>query len=147
MKYESCTGMCYAWSDVVRIHDFGLNMKSASEFLHRLVKAHDQLCGNDQLAYALDVDEETETFVASFQRYGALDLFVGKTPLEAMNKLIDAALSYYESDEYRDNVAAKPGLGHDVCEHGEDKKLLDFAISFSGLNEQDQDILRKEVGI
>ena len=158
MKYESCTGRCYAYSDVLRIHTLGLDAAGAAEFLQRLVKIHEPSCGNDQIQFRLDADEFTRSvytgggdedlpdvrFVASFYRYGSLDLFAGDTPLEALNKLIDAALAYYETDEYRALAAARPGLGHGVCEHGDDKKLVEFAIAFSGLGDADKDVLRAQ---
>src|SRR5690349_3415123 len=100
MKYESCSGQCYEYSDVMRIRNLGLDAQGAAEFLKRLVAMHDPSCGNDQIAFRLDVSDEHDMFVASFQRYGSLDLFMDKTALGAMNKLIDAALGYYQSDEY-----------------------------------------------
>jgi hypothetical protein len=147
MKYESCAGGCYAWSDVMRIHTLGLDVQGAAAFLRRLLAIHDPACGNAALGYRLDHDEELGVFVASFERYGSLDLFAGRTPLEALDKLIDAALRYYQSDEYVDAVSAAPGAGHDVCEHGTDPKLVSFALTFSGLNDAEQDAVRAEIGL
>lgn len=144
MKYEGCTGQCYAYSDVMRIHTLGLDMEGAVAFLKRLVAMHAPSCGNPELAFRLDVDDDLGVFVASFQRYGSLDLFTGRTPLEAMNKLIDGALAYYETDEYKDAIAAKPGAGHGVCHHGTDDKLISFAITFSGLCPDEQELLRQQ---
>ena len=139
MKYESCSGQCYAYSDVMRIHTLGLDVESAVTFLKDLVAIHEPSCGNDKIGYRLDHDivGETDVFIASFEHYGSLDLFSGSTPLEAMQKLIKAALSYYASDEWQGS-----GLGHDVCHHGDNKKLISFAISFSGLDETEQENLR-----
>lgn len=149
MKYEPCTGQCYAYSDVMRIHTLGLDVKGAVAFLKRLVAIHEPSCGNENIEYRLDVDEfhvrgsgPCERFIASFYHYGSLDLFAGGTPLEALNKLIDAALEYYASDDYKSRV--DKGLGHSVCHHGDDKKLIEFAISFSGLAKQEQDMLREQ---
>jgi len=156
MKYEACTGRCYAYSDVMRIHTLGLTTANAAAFLERLVKVHEPSCGNSEIQFRLDADEflraeymggdyedvEHTRFVASFYHYGALDLFAADSPLDALNQMIDAALAYYASDDYRTDAAARPGLGHDVCEHGDDKKLLEFAISFSGLGTEEQANLR-----
>lgn len=144
MQYESCSGQCYAWSDVMRIRTLGLDAQGAAAFLKRLVAMHEPSCGNDKLAFRLDLDEEHEMFVASFQRYGALDLFMAKTALGAMDKMIDAALAYYQSEEYQALVTAQPGHGHGVCHHGDDKKLIEFAIAFSGLSQPEQDNLRAQ---
>jgi len=147
MKYESCNGQCYAWSDVMKIHTLGLDIQGAAVFLRRLLAIHEPSCGNANLAFRLDADEEHGLFVASFQRYGALDLFGGKTPLEALNKMIDAALIWFSSDEYRQLVGSRPGLSYAACKHGEDRKLIDFAISFSGLEPAQQDALRALLAI
>jgi hypothetical protein len=160
MRYEPCTGRCYAYSDVMRIHTLGLTTANAAAFLERLVKIHEPSCGNSEIQFRLDADEFTRIvhwqtdddedsdteqhtrFVASFYHYGSLDLFAADTPLEALNQMIDAALVYYESDQYQADLASRPGFGHDVCEHGDDKKLIEFAISFSGLGTEEQDNLR-----
>lgn len=138
MKYESCNGECYADIDVMTIRTLGLDAQGSAEFLKRLIAMHAPSCGNDQLAFRLDVSDEHDMFVTSFQRYGSLDLFMDKTAIGAMNKLIDAALKYYKSDEYKELVAAQPGLGHGVCHHGSDDKLIKFAIAFSGLPDSEQ---------
>lgn len=144
MKYESCSGQCYAHSDVMKIHNLELDEQGAVAFLTRLLEMHRPACGNPHLAFRLDNDEELNVFVASFERYGSLDLFGGRTAKEAMDKLIDAALAYYQTDEYKELVAAKPGHGHGVCHHGDDKKLVEFCITFSGLPQDKQDRLRVE---
>lgn len=144
MKYESCSGQCYADEEVMRIHNLGLDAQNAAEFLHRLLAIHEPSCGNDQIAFRLDVSDDHDMYVTSFQRYGSLDLFMDKTALGAMNQLIDAAQKYYKSEEYKTLVTAHPGYGHGVCHHGDDKKLIDFAISFSGLSATEQSILRSQ---
>jgi hypothetical protein len=144
MKYESCTGQCYSYSDVMKIHTLELDEAGAVTFLRRLVAMHHPSCGNPHLAFRLDHDEELEVFVASFERYGSLDLFADKTARGAMDKLIDAALAYYGSEEYAEKVAEQPGQGHDVCHHGDDKKLVNFAIEFSGLSPDKQEQLRSQ---
>jgi hypothetical protein len=105
---------------------------------------HGPSCGNPELAFRLDVDDVLGVYVASFYRYGSLDLFADKTALGAMNKLIDAAIDYYGSDEYKLFMARMPGAGHDVCHHGDDKKLVDFALRFSGLPVAEQRAVRSQ---
>lgn len=83
MKYESCSGQCYAYSDVMRIHTLGLDARGAAAFLKRLLAMHAPSCGNDSLQFRLDQDswipkdsasQATATrFVASFWHYGSLD--------------------------------------------------------------------------
>jgi hypothetical protein len=144
MAYESCSGSCYAYSDVMRIHNLGLDAEGAAAFLKRLLAMHAPSCGNGHLAFRLDVDDDLGVFVASFQRYGALDLFADKTPLGAMNKLIDGALAFYATNEYKLAIAALPGHGPAACQHGDDKKLVNFAIAFSGLSDAEQAELRAQ---
>lgn len=158
MAYESCSGQCYAYSDVMRIHTLGLDVRGAAAFLARLLDMHRPSCGNPNLQFRLDADEYTEydfdydvehprtRFVASFYRYGALDLYGGATAREAMDKLIDGALAWYASDEGREKLGSSPGAGREsVCHHGTDEKLVDFALAFSGLSEDDQRAVRKMV--
>lgn len=147
MKYESCFGQCYEWSDVMRIRTLDLDEEGAATFLKRLLAVHGPACGNSRLAFRLDHDEELDFFVASFERYGSLDLFADRTALGAMNKLIDGALKYYETNEYAAAVGAEPGVGRGACHHGDDEKLVDFAIAFSGLGAEEQASLRRRLQV
>ena len=144
MKYEPCSGRCYAWEDVINMEELGIDVKSASVLLDRIIKIHEPVCGNENLAYALDYDENLKIFVASFIHYGSLDLFADQKALGALSKLIDAALLYYNTEEYKTLTKEKPGKGHDVCEHGEDYDLRRFAMKFSGLSKEDQDKIIQE---
>lgn len=150
MKYESCNGECYAYSDVMRIHNLGLDTESAVSFLRRLVEIHKPSCGNANLQFRLDVDDELGVFVASFYHYGSLDLFCDKTPLNALNRMIDAVLAYYKSEVFKLDCGTDPNLfldyekQHNLCRHGDDKKLISFAITFSGLLDTEQDKLRSQ---
>jgi len=154
MQYESCTGQCYAYSDVMRIHTLGLDAQGAVTFLKRLLAMHERACGNASLQFRLDEDtwipkssasQTSQTrFIASFYHYGSLDLFGGETPLEAMNKLIDAVMAWYATDEGRKLVKRdSPWSFRDgVCEHGADDKLINFCLEFSGLSQKDQEAVR-----
>ncbi len=157
MKYESCSGQCYAPSDVMRIHTLGLDVEGAAVFLQRLLDMHRPACGNPQIEFRLDADEWQESFsdwapvekvrfVASFYRYRSLDLFGGDTAREAMDALIDGALAWYQSEEGRALLAADSPDDRDaVCHHGTDTKLVDFALAFSGLAPADQVAVRERV--
>ncbi len=148
MKYESCNGQCYADEDVMKIHSLGLDVEGAAAFLQRLLAMHEPSCGNPQISFSLDVDDGSEnqppTYIAAMQRYGALDLHVGRTALEALNKLIDGALAWYASVEYQVIVSEQPGAGHRVCHHGDDRALIEFAITRSGLSASEQQALRAQ---
>lgn len=158
MKYESCTGQCYAYSDVMRIHTLGLDVQGCVEFLKRLLAMHAPSCGNPNIQFRLDVDEfkrpehyevstamrvDDQRFVASFYRYGSLDLFADDTALGAMNKLIDGALTWYRSAEGRELLASAGVKDRGtICYHGTDEKLVNFALAFSGLNKHEQEIVK-----
>lgn len=135
MKYEPCSGQCYDHRDVLRISGLGGQVEEMAALLAKIVKIHEPACGNLHLAYGLDLDEETNTFVASFQHYGAIELFVAPNAFKALNDLADVALAYYATDAYAEAVKAQPGVGHDVCEHGNDQDLRHFALQYSGLPE------------
>ena len=148
MKYESCNGQCYSHDDVVQIHDLGLDAVGAAEFLRRLLAMHEPSCGNPNISFSLDVEDnlsdQRSLYVAAMQRYGALDLHVDVTPLGAMNKLIDGALAWYGSVEYQVIASQAPGAGRAVCLHGEETALVEFAIARSGLPPQEQQALRAQ---
>ena len=95
--YEFCNGQCYSHDDVVQIHDLGLDAVGAAEFLRRLLAMHEPSYGNPNISFSLDVEDGLEgrpaTYVAAIMRYGALDLHVGSTALEALDKLIDGGAS------------------------------------------------------
>lgn len=145
MKYESCNGQCYADEDVMKIHSLGLDVEGAATFLRRLLAMHEPSCGNPQISFSLDVDDDSGTYVAAMHRYGALDLYVGHTALEALDKLIDGALAWYASVEYQVLVSERPGAGHGVCHHGDDRRLIEFAITRSGLSDSEQQVLRSRL--
>lgn len=156
MAYESCSGQCYAYSDVMRIHVLGLDVEGAAAFLRRLLAMHAPSCGNPNLQFRLDEDTwipgdsasraSRTRFVASFWRYGALDLHAGDTPLEAMSALIDGVMAWYASDEGKARLAAAGTLDRaGVCHHGTDDKLVDFALRFSGLSDAEQVAVRAQL--
>ena len=138
MKYEPCNGKCYEYDDVLKLKGLNLDVAGTAELLKRVIEIHEQGCGNAELGYMMDYDDDAGMFLTSFWHYGVLDNFLDITPLGALNKMIDAALAYYKTEEYAELVAAKPGLGHDVCEHGEDHDLRKFAVRHSGLDEEGQ---------
>lgn len=167
MKYESCHGECYAHSDVMKIHNLGLDEQGAAAFLRRLLQIHGPACGNANLGFRLDVDDKLGVFVASFERFGSLDLFADSTPKGALDQLIDAALAYYQTDEYktklremraaepcpkfrtaedyRDHLPCARCEPHSVCRHGDDYKLVEFALAHSGLDVGAQERLRAQL--
>lgn len=145
MKYEPCNGDCYAECAVVDLRSMKLAKNEAVDFFRKLLAVHLPACGNSQLMFRVDVDDEYNMFVATFEHYGVTDMFMSDSSKGAMTKLINAVLAYYETDEYKALVAANPGLGHDVCHYGEDSKLIDFALKFSGLSEIEQAELREEL--
>ena len=133
MKYEPCTGRCYAPSDVVRMDSFGADVEKMAMLLDKLMKIHEPACGNEHLGYGLDLCEETGLYIATFQHYGALEIFTSDKIFDALVKLADAAISFYESDAGQNLLQTRPGLGHDVCEHGKEYDLRHFALRYSGL--------------
>lgn len=145
MKYEPCNGDCYAECAVVDLHSMKLSKNETADFFRRLLAVHLPACGNSNLMFRVDMSDEYNMFVATFEHYGQTDMFMSDSCKGAMNKLIDAVLVYYNSPAYSVDTAKDPGLGHDVCHYGEDSKLIDFALKFSGLTEAEQNELRVEL--
>lgn len=120
-------------------------------FLKRLIAMHAPSCGNGNLQFRLDVDEfqrdgtQDQRFVASFYRYGALDLFGGSTALEAMDLLIDGVLTWYNTEEGKRLIKQDSPVSNDICHHGTDDKLIAFALQFSGLSKDDQAAVRERL--
>lgn len=148
MKHESCRGDCYDHSDVMRIHTLGLDTAGATVLLRRLLEVHSQSCGDPAIEFRLDADDELGIFVSSMTRHGAVDMFAANTPLAALDRMIDAALAYFESEEYREIRREHPlPPRHAACDHGTDAKLARFAIAYSGLNDVEQADLERKLGL
>lgn len=137
MRYEPCNGRCYAPDEVLELKELSLSMAEAAILLDRILAIHEPACGNENLAYGMDYDEDTEVFVASFIHFVSLDLFVSRDGIACINKLIDGALDWYTSEEGKAKLDRYPG-NHEACEHGDDHDLRRFALRFSGLDEAAQ---------
>jgi hypothetical protein len=144
MKYEPCSGRCYAPDEVIKLSNYNLSVVDAAILLERIIKIHEPACGNENLSYGMDYDEETKVFISSFQHFGMLDIFSATDGVSALNKLIDAALEFFDSEQGKELLRTNPGKGHDVCEHGEANDLRKFSLKFSGLNEEMETLLAKE---
>ena len=85
MKYESCSGQCYADEDVMRIHDLGLDAVGAATFLRRLLAMHEPSCGDPNISFSLDVEDGLEgqpaTYVAAMLRVMARSISTSGPPL------------------------------------------------------------------
>jgi hypothetical protein len=133
MKYEPCNGECYVGPDVINLSFLAGNLVELKKITTKLIKAHEPLCGDVNLAYAIDYDEINKLFIGTFLHYGKLELFSGKDILYVLNQLCDAAITHFSSPEGRIELQSSSALGHDVCEHGKDEDLLRFMIKYSGI--------------
>ncbi len=136
MQYEPCLGACYSpnqefFNSINNIYKHDRDYFDS--MMIKLLSIHDQVCGNESLAYMIDYDTEHTLYIASFLHYGQLDLFAGPTVFGALEQLIHAALEYYQTDDYRDLVMEYPGKGHEVCDHAEGDNLEKFIRECSNI--------------
>lgn len=117
---------------------FGAQVSQMVGLLRKVVAIHEPACGNEKLAYGLDLCEDSGLFIGSFLHFGTVDLVTGSTAFETLNRLCDAVLAYFETEDFALNIRTYPGEGHDVCEHGKLPDLVTFALNHSGLSEEKQ---------
>ena len=156
MQYEPCNGQCYAWddddddtstssggggggsdddddrdSDILPLRALRNDPVRLKRVMDKLVAMHQELCGNKNLRYGIDLDEDNHIFIGSFWHYGKLELFTDKNHIALIEKMADFVLPFYQSEAYHEESKHDKGLGHEVCEHGEDDNLLRFIIRSS----------------
>jgi hypothetical protein len=134
MKYEPCNGECYVPDDVINLSFLAENLIELKKITAKLIKAHEPLCGDENLAYAIDFDDVNKLFIGTFLHYRKLELFCGKDMLSVLNQLCDGAIAHFASPEGLRELKSAAALGHDVCEHGKDEDLLHFMIKHSGIS-------------
>lgn len=128
MQYEPCNGDCYAHGQeffklMKSLLDDEAKFKTLTE---KLVKIHEPLCGNVNLRYAMDLDENTGVYIGTFTHYGRLELFSNKDPIKLMDEMADNILKHFKSDRWQEELEMEKGLGHSVCHYGEDEDLRKF---------------------
>lgn len=133
MQYEPCNGDCYAWDDVLPLVDVEGDIKHLKELMDKFILAHNPLCGNINLRYGIDFDEQSRLFIGSFWHYGKLELFTNSNSLVLVEQLLDYAIAHYKTDIGKAELATDSGLGHRVCHYDEDKDLRRFIVKASGI--------------
>ncbi len=132
MHYEPCQGLCYSWEDVVDVSELASDPERYARLKASMIQIHEPSCGDDQIRYAIDLDEDNALFVASFMHYGKLELLSGKNLVDLLEEFCVMVTAYWESDVGVLELEAGNGVGHDVCEHGKDHQLDAFMDKFSG---------------
>ena len=118
MKYEPCNGQCYAHDDVLKAADIGCSPDEYRKVLDGLVAIHERACGNADVWYALDHDDTTGVFVASFGHPEGLELFAGRDPRDVLGRLVDAV-----------RTTCLPPADHTVCHHGTADRVRAFSYA------------------
>ncbi len=147
MQYEPCNGDCYAYDpsddtdspddtkddDQLPLGPLRFDKPRLKAIIDKLVAMHQPLCGNVNLRYGIDLDEENKLFIGSFWHYGKLELFTGKELYILVEQMADYILAFYKTEAYAEESKNDKGLGHDVCHYGEDQDLRRFMIRVSGI--------------
>ena len=137
MQYEPCNGLCYAPSHSAddenfesfnAMHELKNDKPRLAKLLADLTKVHDPLCGNENLRIAIDKDDIAEIYVGSFIHYGKLEMVLGDNLLATLEALFKLILQMYDTKDFKADIAADSGLGHEVCEHGQDAALKVFVL-------------------
>lgn len=131
MQYEPCSGQCYTDRDVLRFTK--QNPEEVQELMDLLVQIHEPACGNANVRYAIDLDEELGIFTAVFFHYGKMEVFASKTLGGVIRLLAQHALFFYTTPAWWTEKLQGGVHGHDVCHHGKDQDLRVFMIKHSGL--------------
>ena len=142
MQYEPCNGDCYAWDgdddndsgsdsdgdDTLPLGPLRSDPVRLKRIMDKLVAMHQELCGNVNLRYGIDLDEENKLYIGSFWHYGKLELFTHKNLYVLVEIMADYVLAFYQTDAYKEESKHDKGLGHDVCHYGEDDDLRRFIV-------------------
>jgi hypothetical protein len=147
MQYEPCNGDCYAWDrdddrddtpepppkdkDILPLHHLMNDRPRLKALMEKLVAMHQPLCGNRNLRYGIDLDEDKKLFIGSFWHYGRLELFTDTDMTKLIETMADYVLNFYTTDAYKEESKGDEGLGHSVCHYGEDDNLRRFIIRTS----------------
>lgn len=133
MGYEPCNGLCYAPSDVVNVSLLAEDVPRYERLKTKMLAIHEPACGDVNIRYALDMDEESGLFIATFVHYGKVEMMVGKHLVETLEDFCDYVASFWASPAGVSELQAGKGLGHAVCEHGHDEDLSSFMDKHSGV--------------
>lgn len=153
MQYEPCNGLCYAWdndddsagsgiggggsidddkdTDILPLRALRNDPTRLKSIMVKLVAMHQELCGNTNIRYGIDLDEDRGIFIGSFWHYGKLELFTDTNHITLIEQMADFVLPFYQTEAYGEESKHDKGVGHSVCEHGEDDDLLRFIIRTS----------------
>ena len=145
MQYEPCNGECYAYDggdddnsddrpdgdDTLPLGPLRFDKPRLKRIMDKLIAMHEPLCGNKNLRYGIDLDEKNDLFIGSFWHYGKLELFTGKKLYDLVEEMADFILAFYKTEAYAEESKDDKGLGHSVCEYGEDDDLRRFMIRTS----------------
>jgi hypothetical protein len=141
MQHEPCNGMCYApsydggenFESFKAMNAFKNDLPRLKKFFENLLKVHEPLCGNEKLRIAIDVDDIANIYVGSFMHFNKLETVIGDNILDTLEAIIEIALTVYETEDFKKDLVANPGQGHDVCDHGEDHDLKKFVLRETGI--------------
>lgn len=138
MKHEPCSGRCYAAPDVFGLAGLGLDVVQTAKLLHDLISIHEPACGREQIAFAMDVDEDAGIFVGVFTHFGETETVTATKAVDCITAIIEAAQQWYATERAQKLLADNPGDGKHACEHGKDHDLAAFALRHSGLSGDEQ---------
>lgn len=131
---EPCDGDCYEYDDVLDVRGEGWTSEQIRMTMTHLLGIHANICGNANYRLGVDLDENTNIFIGTFYRFGALDVVTGRSVQEVVEALAGATSTYFASETYSNDVARDAGLGRGACAHGDDTALKMWMAKVGGFD-------------
>lgn len=119
MQYEPCLGTCYAYDQELMKQLFLLQSQpdKFNDLLNNLNYIHDKSCGNLNLGFILDYDENM--FIGTFLYDTQSQSFIGKDLNDVYNKFKILIDLYYGQ-----NKTVK--TFKDSCDYGRDDNIIEW---------------------
>lgn len=125
MQYEPCLGTCYAYDDILmlEINKLKENKKDLNKLLKCLESIHDRTCGNTEIGFTLDYDENM--FIGTFVSPDNTQSFCSPSLIGCYEKFVQILNWYSETHNiYKDKS---------VCDHGREENIVKFTLEKAGL--------------
>lgn len=131
INQEVCEGDCYEYDDVLRIKE-DWSKEEIRMTMEHLLRIHAGVCGNSNYRVGVDFDESSGVFIGTLYRFGVLDMVTGRSVQAVVESLAKVAIAYFDSEQYKKDIAKDPGRGRDACHYGDDAALKGWMAKVGG---------------
>jgi hypothetical protein len=113
-KYEPCNKTCYAYCSKLMTELRALSQQGREALVAKMVEAHNHLCDNPEYSFGVDVDDNTNYFVAYFRTPEKTELFGGtfeEVVTEVCTNVLQASIPQIQGEcKFGDNGAENLGV-------------------------------------